>query len=296
MSRLYDRCKAAGILPYSWDPIIVDGTNVAHYMFMGTPQEYWKYQKDFPNCVPPFRHMWIEFRAPAKIVSEEFGTVPWGERPPTWAWWIHAYDRRGEDVSRFPSVPEEARWVISGGMYSEYTKWRPANNRTVENLVVNGDGQVIPWDSKSEVLLAMPEERRPRDPQHQQQLVDMYSTFFQPALLTICMMNCKNVKMVESDPATRHTGKKQKNRLSRYYTLEIEPIKRVLRQAAPAAKGLTDIQRALHICRGHFKDFRESGLFGKYHGVYWWDAQVRGNKDSGEVRKDYEVEVGYERA
>ena len=47
----------------------------------------------------------------------------------------------------------------------------------------------------------------------------------------------------------------------------------------------------LHICRGHFKDFREGPGLGKFHvhGVWWWHPQVRGSAERGAVKKDYEV-------
>ena len=50
-------------------------------------------------------------------------------------------------------------------------------------------------------------------------------------------------------------------------------------------------KKALHICRGHFKDFRksENGLFGKHKDLYWWESQVRGNAKEGVVFSDYEV-------
>ena len=48
--------------------------------------------------------------------------------------------------------------------------------------------------------------------------------------------------------------------------------------------------RRLHLARGHFKDFRNGpGLFGKYKGIYWWDQQMRGSGDLGEVKKGYNV-------
>jgi len=50
----------------------------------------------------------------------------------------------------------------------------------------------------------------------------------------------------------------------------------------------------LHICRGHFKDYRLSvGGLGKHHlkGMWWWAPQVRGTAERGRVEKDYDVEV-----
>jgi hypothetical protein len=64
-------------------------------------------------------------------------------------------------------------------------------------------------------------------------------------------------------------------------------MQKTLREAAGADGSL---KHALHICRGHFKDYREgSGLFDKFRGMYWWDMHTRGSSKLGEIRKDYDV-------
>ena len=53
------------------------------------------------------------------------------------------------------------------------------------------------------------------------------------------------------------------------------------------AKDPAGLKRALHICRGHFKDYREGrGLFAKTHGIWWWDFRLT---DSSH-RHWYEIE------
>jgi hypothetical protein len=47
---------------------------------------------------------------------------------------------------------------------------------------------------------------------------------------------------------------------------------------------------ALHWVRGHFKDFREKGVFGKAKGVYWWSPHLAGKADRV-VLKDYVLEA-----
>ena len=50
------------------------------------------------------------------------------------------------------------------------------------------------------------------------------------------------------------------------------------------------LKQALHICRGHFKDYRDGrGLFGKHKGLYWWEQNVRGSIEQGVHIKDYRV-------
>ena len=72
-----------------------------------------------------------------------------------------------------------------------------------------------------------------------------------------------------------------------FKTLEIEPMKRALKHEGQSETA--GLKKALHICRGHFKDYSKHGLFGKYKGLYWWDSHVRGSTEEGVVVKDYAV-------
>ena len=68
-------------------------------------------------------------------------------------------------------------------------------------------------------------------------------------------------------------------------------MRKVLRSTTPAGEQ-HDVKKALHICRGHFKDFREGrGLFGRTKGLFWWDAQVRGTIDAGISDHEYNVKA-----
>jgi len=49
----------------------------------------------------------------------------------------------------------------------------------------------------------------------------------------------------------------------------------------------------LHMIRGHFKDYRENGLFGQesLKHIYWWPSMVRGSEDQGEVGHEYRLVI-----
>ena len=81
--------------------------------------------------------------------------------------------------------------------------------------------------------------------------------------------------------------KKGKNPLVSFRTVEIRPIRRIIETEKQNRNVSGSV--ALHMCRGHFKDYREHGLFGKEKGIYWWDAHVRGKAENGIVDKDYRV-------
>jgi hypothetical protein len=115
-----------------------------------------------------------------------------------------------------------------------------------------------------------------------------------PALLTLSFIHCRNVEVIEHDPTPTRQLRRQSQRrqektgfpLIRFRTVEIEPVKRVLHEEGRISE--VGLAQALHICRGHFKDFREGeGLFGKHHEVYWWNDHRRGTLEKGAILKDY---------
>ncbi len=88
--------------------------------------------------------------------------------------------------------------------------------------------------------------------------------------------------------ASRRHERKYGKPLTRYYILEIEPMKEILRTEGRSAQ--VGLKRALHICRGHFATYSpEKSLFGKYAGTFWKPQHIRGTKERGEIVKDYEV-------
>lgn len=114
-----------------------------------------------------------------------------------------------------------------------------------------------------------------------------------PALLALSFMHCKNVTVARQSPPkdfARIYYKKHSIQPVKYYTLEIQMMKEVLR-----SEGNSDsigIKRALHKCRGHFKYYsEEKPLFGKVSGLYWWNNHMRGSKEVGEIEKRYEIKT-----
>jgi hypothetical protein len=113
-----------------------------------------------------------------------------------------------------------------------------------------------------------------------------------PVLMTISFMHCKNVTIQSTEPSAKlQKARERRGKLPlfTFKTLEIKPMVKILKEEGESdTKGL---KHALHICRGHFKDFSQGlGLGrGHAHGLYWWDSQVRGNREVGAVIKDYKV-------
>lgn len=111
------------------------------------------------------------------------------------------------------------------------------------------------------------------------------------SLLTLSFMHCKNIVVnIQRYPQQQNKARLRKGKfpLITYRILEIEPIKKILENEG--GKRDIGLKKSLHICRGHFKDYMTGdGLFGKIHGIWWWDMQTRGNIKEGISFKDYKV-------
>ncbi len=113
-----------------------------------------------------------------------------------------------------------------------------------------------------------------------------------PAYVSLNFLHCKNVRLLRIDANKKQQLKRQKEgkkELISYHTLFINPLKEILETKGNIHRN--GIKKALHICRGHFKDFTDGkGLFGKYHGLYWWEANIRGTQPRI-VLKDYNIKT-----
>ena len=163
------------------------------------------------------------------------------------------------------------------------------------DFFINEDGTLYSGpDGKSLIQVRLPDPPLPLEQQHGK--INAGQHLLYPIMLTLCFMHCKNVTMTPHAPSRneqrqyrRETGRS----LFTYHTLEIDPMKKVLR-----SEGQIDslgLKRALHITRGHFAEygpeFNKGKLFGKLAGRYWIPQHVKGSAEFGEVKKDYMVKA-----
>lgn len=215
---------------------------------------------DLPNIVPPFDRAWIEYRTPAFQV----------------AWLLDSVAVDAQPMNLSKPVHKMVRGVL-------YIRVEKATVCVGEEFIgVGHDGQLVGMHVKD--VWKIPPVALLRG-----SLVAMWG---HPMLLAISFMHCKNVRHVEKVPKVdekflRATGKKPR---VRYYTLEIYPMREVLRRDGNVeANGLA---KALHICRGHFATYTaDKPLFGRVVGTVWRDAHVRGKAEHGVVVKDYAVKA-----
>lgn len=118
-------------------------------------------------------------------------------------------------------------------------------------------------------------------------------TWLYPCFLATSILHCKNVSAKQiTVPHKLAAARARKGKSSYSYSvLDIAPMRKILKTEGGMASGAT-LAKALHVCRGHFKDYRDgAGLFGRAKGIYWWEQSLRGDTKSGVHVKDYRVKV-----
>lgn len=289
---------------------LILASNVAQYYYTGTDQEHWPWEA-FPNLAPPFETTFIEWRMPATVRLKS-GTT---RLPQSRAGSFGVLLLSGEVPTSFGEAPgyQEARWQwVSGSKWlTTFYAFQTAGDHDPVLLPLAGTfrinasgrfwrgsslagGEGDPEVGSADVAYAigpMAKAWAAQDGISEREFAERYSERVIPALLTLSFMHCKNVKLVDHAPSEKLTTKRLRSGSPplKYKTLEIEPMKQVLRSQGNSEQ--TGLKRALHICRGHFKDYREHGLFGKLKAVFWWDQAIRGSISGGAVVKDYSIAV-----
>lgn len=214
----------------------------------------------FPNVAPAFESMWFEWESdhtPDRLMARIGVLMQAIKKDHGWDVFSMFFSHHGEDIgptryiSRFKS--DASGQLIEMNGYNSWIKFTPYVKANEYEL-----------------------------------LTTAMDVTLQICWLALSFMHCKNVKIIENPPHKSPSGRNKHGPRITFKTLEIEPMKRILREEGGSEK--TGLKRALHICRGHFKDFSNGrGLFGRNHGLYWWDSQVRGKFENGIVFKDYAV-------
>jgi hypothetical protein len=188
---------------------------------------------------------------------------------------------------------EKIRWVSVAYPFLETYDAGIAFPKLSLSWLAKDDGKPALLDDKLEVAVMDEKlgEDLSADDTLKAQVLGNISALLNVPLLTLSFMHCKNVvlKTIAPSPKLNRARVKRGNPpLAVYKILEIHPVKRILEREGDIQH--TGLKRALHICRGHFKDYTVGkGLFGKVHGVFWWDMALRGSREAGIILKDYDV-------
>jgi hypothetical protein len=287
MARLYDRAMV-GVDRYplghiddqkkreAWDDVsateiarvrsaevVIVADEVAQYVAEHGPPDVSAIQVSLP-----FSQFWIEYRLAQKLLSG-------GVRHDHVGCLFSVRDH-GEDA-------EGVRWEASVAIFRAVGRKGPV--RGVEYIVmldVDQLGRVSldNYDAVSpgiDAWVSMPTS----------------SGAFAPALMALGLLGCKNVRRREQAQPPKLSKKWEKKHgrpLVRYHVLDIDPMRKVLRDEGGSEE--TGLKKALHICRGHFATYTdEAPLFGRVTGTFWKPQHIRGSKKQGLVLKDYNVKA-----
>lgn len=288
---------------------IVQATNVAEYVWSRS-NTTWDIREDFPCLAPPYPNFFVEYHRPGKIFSSVVGAPP--ERIGVLFEGVE-YDE-GEEITTQaeldewaklypgfpPSTPKDLRWDVHAEVFLKNggaSFWAG----DIDFVLNTTGGLVLPprQRSSAQVLSDLVDDMLedagmpPAEWSAPEDVVDFQKLLFVstlPALLAVSFMHCKNIVIETHEPPTALSKAHKKRRgrpLLRYHTLQIQPMQEVLRKEGRADE--LGLPQALHLCRGHFKDYRERGLFGKNKGLFWWNSHARGSVDEGVVEKDYKI-------
>jgi hypothetical protein len=243
--------------------------------------------------VPPFDRLFVEFqRCPNMLDLHAWGILVSAERLSAGEGWKLDAAMVGE-WRKGKLTGAMARWKLFLGEDGRAraadadTFWRVPDEVSRERLAQEGGAPTLG------TMLISPLDIPGVEESTEYQFLTSLFDYFAPAALAVSLMHCKNIDIRPVDPpirVSRSYQRKQGRPLTRYYELDIRPMRRVLDTDGEArTKGLG---HALHICRGHFKTYGEDApLFGKHTGTYWWEAQARGKAEQGVVEKDYRIRL-----
>lgn len=296
------------------DLTIVKIQNIADYMYMGTDQDVWSLENDFPNCAPPWRKFWLEWNNPIKCVSKKDGIISL----PRSNNGVLVTVTNAEDINinhlndniefyfkntkllnnldfLFLKKKMDFGWRVDFSYFADPQLNRQDYFLCKNTLLIRKDGSIYVTNLNHGKILdpMLLDSTKWPNKEFAQNVCDYVTCGFRPiALLAMSFCHCKNTEIVKNMIDTRLFKKRVadgKIGVNKFYTLEISGMRKILRDKGDVGSdGLS--KKALHICRGHFKDFRGTkGLFGKHHDLYWWEMHSRGDSVKGEIKKDYEV-------
>jgi len=301
----------------------VDISNVAHWFYEDTEKDLFDIRDDFPSIVSPWPLTWMEYRFPRTMrignevrstgaaggiyigalllsiplkdgrdaleqdVALEFCRIGFAasgkQMPKTPSGLEHDMSDRREALNNMLAADELPRWMLQATIMQEISG-RKALPVSLTSLYLDENGRAF---QRGIIDIAMP------------MVISgnmTYDTGFAVFAFALSLMHCKNVNLEDIPVPPKIQAKREKRGVPTvtFKTLVVEPMRQqVRREAAEDPAGEQNhIKRAMHIARGHFKDYRNGpGLFGKYQGLYWWDMHVRGSAEVGTVVKDYKVKV-----
>lgn len=267
-------------------------SNVADYLYLGTPQEEWDLFADFPGAIPPFSETWLEWRLPTTTNSN-------GRIVPLTP--SQVFDKQGcfmaiedLDADTLKANAIMCHAARNGVLFIGAVCCFCIRKRDGAPISANNASMidVAMGHTTAEVGYAIPGvndrfRREARsDPSIGEYLHEECSMLY-PAMLALSLMNCRNVKVrdvANTRQLIRQADREGKPISRSYKVIEIQPF---IQQAAAETGDHGYSREAAKIIRGHFKDYTQGeGLFGRLKGRFWWAQQLH-----GKVKRDFHYEL-----
>jgi hypothetical protein len=295
--------------------VVITADAVAKYLFEEMPEEL-SIHDDFPNIAPPFETIAVECLLRGQSRDGRSGRVLMKEIPARRMVWIsqnievvpgmsaatvvasyiamlvarQTHCENAQDLVTFLDDIErsQVRWVSAVHAFDEGGFDRHPFGRSAAACVlacITPEGSVLIDRNGRPVTIQTVHPAFAGTA-----MITEAMSYFYPYFLTLSFMHCKNVELrdIPNDQGFERRFTKWHGRPPvQYKDLNITPMQKVIRSAATEHK--TGMHQALHICRGHFKDYRQRGLFGKIKGIFWWDQNLRGQESEGAIHKTYRV-------
>jgi hypothetical protein len=276
--------------------VVVDASNVADYYYSFCEKSLWDCVDDFPSCRPPFPLMFLEFARP-KFYRDEKGVMPFDPSFfDAWGWVVESLEAASLPRSTGnPNLDRELAPMLDlEGVHSivRMTLAYEQHGHLVAGIItyflpIDEQGRPLAPHKFSAITMAGDDAARAMD------VCVNTGQLAHTAYLAMSFMNCKNVTISAVEPDRRLNRERERHGhepFVRYHTINIEPMKQVLRAEGDVeSNGLI---KALHICRGHFATYGDDKpLFGKpgLAGRFWVPAHTRGSLKAGLVVSDYDV-------
>jgi len=227
----------------------------------------------------------------ARLLKEQIGqcdSLPQGLEDAVMSWYANIRTSTQELIEK-----EQIRWASVAYPFFETRDAGIIFPKLSLSWLAREDGKPALLNDKLAVGIMDEKlgEKLSADEALQAEVLGNIGTFLNVPLLTLSFMHCKNVTLKTIEPPhklNKARAKRGNPPLAVYKILEIHPVKRILEREGDIQH--IGLKKALHICRGHFKDYTiGKGLFGKVHGVFWWDMAIRGSQEAGTILKDYDI-------
>lgn len=294
---------------YAFDTIrnpnlpIIDVSNIVDYATSNMAQIARSPQEVITSALPPFSECWMEFNGQIGHWGGLLLTVDMRDLSPTEK--LEILGEAKKWLSKLgETIIQESAWLIVGQFASvSNINGTPTGFDSGATFIVDKTGMPL-TQIRAKFTRALREGEQFKV-EHAalkrgvrglpaQTLLDA-SAYMAMNIFNVAssFMSCKNIQLVENHPPRyerRQREREKKPPLTKYYTLEIEPMKRILRIEGKSEE--VGLKKALHICRGHFAHYTpDKPLFGKVSGRFWIPAHVRGSKEAGEIKKDYRIKT-----